>query len=194
MEGAEAALMPTPSQTIGPFFRIGEFAEDGSELVAPTDPGAIRIEGIVTDGEGNPVNDALLEIWQANRGGRYAHPEDRREEIPLEEGFDGFGRCPTDEEGRFKFVTVKPGPVPAPDGGTQAPHIDVSIFSRGLMKRVVTRIYFPDEAEANQADPVLNSIEDPRDRETLIATAAEDGALRFDIHLQGDEQTTFFAI
>jgi protocatechuate 3,4-dioxygenase alpha subunit len=194
VEEGEAALRPTPSQTIGPFFRIGPFAEDRRELVAPGDPGAIRIEGTVIDGEGNPLDDALLEIWQANRAGRYAHPEDRREEIPLEDGFDGFGRCPTDAEGRFEFVTVKPGPVPAPNGGTQAPHINVSVFSRGLTKRVVTRVYFPDEAEANEADPVLSSIEDAGERGTLIARAAEDGALRFDIHLQGDEQTTFFAV
>jgi protocatechuate 3,4-dioxygenase alpha subunit len=194
VEGSERALMPTPSQTIGPFFRIGPFAEDGSELVTPGDPGAIRIEGTVIDGEGNPLDDALLEIWQANRAGRYAHPEDRREEIPLDDGFDGFGRCPTDAEGRFEFVTIKPGPVPAPNGGTQAPHINVSIFSRGLTKRVATRLYFPDEAEANEADPVLSSIEDPGERGTLIARAAEDGAVRFDIHLQGDEQTTFFIV
>jgi protocatechuate 3,4-dioxygenase, alpha subunit len=189
----EAPAMPTPSQTIGPFFQIGPFAEEQSELVDPSAPDAIRIRGLVFDGEGTPVDDALLEIWQANRAGRYAHPEDDREEIPLEEGFTGFGRCPTDVEGRYEFVTVKPGPVPAPGGGLQAPHIEVSVFARGLLKRLATRIYFPDEAEANEADAVLSSIEDPADRATLVADE-EDGGLRFDIHLQGDEQTTFFVV
>jgi protocatechuate 3,4-dioxygenase, alpha subunit len=186
--------MPTPSQTIGPFFEIGSFAEQQSKLVDPGAPEAIRVWGRVFDGEGTPVDDALVEIWQANRAGRYAHPEDDREEIPLEEGFDGFGRCPTDEEGRYEFVTVKPGPVPAPGGGLQAPHIEVSVFARGLLKRLATRIYFPDEAEANEADPVLSSIEDSDERGTLVARADEDGPLRFDIHLQGDEQTTFFVV
>jgi protocatechuate 3,4-dioxygenase alpha subunit len=135
----------------------------------------------------------MIEIWQANRAGRYAHPEDGREEISLEEGFDGFGRCATDAEGRYEFVTVKPGPVPAPGGSLQAPHIEMSVFARGLLKRLVTRVYFPDEAEANGRDPVLSSIEDPAEREMLVAQA-ENGSLRFDIHLQGDRQTAFFVV
>ena len=102
------------------------------------------------DGDGEPVDDALVEIWQANRHGRYRHPEDTREELPLEDGFTGFGRCPTDAEGRFEFVTVKPGAV---DG--QAPHISVCVLARGLLRHLFTRIYFPDEAEANAADPLL---------------------------------------
>ena len=185
--------MPTPSQTIGPFFRIGSFAEGQNELLDPSDPDAIRIEGVLLDGEGTPVADALVEIWQANRAGRYAHPEDDREEVPLEEGFDGFGRCPSDDDGRFEFVTVKPGPVPAPGGGMQAPHIEVSVFARGLLKRLATRIYVPDEREANEADRVLSSIPDPAERATLIARP-RNGGLRFDIHLQGDEQTAFFVV
>ena len=116
------------------------------------------------DGDGEPVDDALVEIWQANRHGRYRHPEDTREELPLEDGFTGFGRCPTDAEGRFEFVTVKPG---AADG--QAPHISVCVFARGLLRHLYTRIYFPDEAEANAADPLLSSIEDEARRATLIA-------------------------
>jgi protocatechuate 3,4-dioxygenase, alpha subunit len=187
------AAMPTPSQTIGPFFRIGSFAEELCELVDQGDRDAIRIGGILFDGEGTPVGDALVEIWQANRAGRYAHPEDDREEVPLEEGFDGFGRCPTDGDGHYEFVTVKPGPVPAPGGGMQAPHIEVSVFARGLLKRLATRIYFPDETEANEADPVLSSIQDPAERTTLVARE-ENAGLRFDIHLQGDEQTTFFDV
>jgi protocatechuate 3,4-dioxygenase alpha subunit len=187
------AAMPTPSQTIGPFFRIGSFAEHHDELVDPSDPDAIRIGGTLFDGEGAPVADALIEIWQANRAGRYAHPEDDREDVPLEEGFDGFGRCPSDAAGQYEFVTVKPGPVPAPGGGMQAPHIVVSVFARGLLKRVATRIYFPDEVEANEADPILGTVADASDRATLIARD-DDGRLRFDIHLQGDEQTVFFVV
>ena len=187
------SVHPTPSQTVGPFFRIGLPAVTTSELVPPDHEGAVRIVGTVFDGNGEPVNDALLEIWQANAAGRYAHPEDTREEIPRDDGFKGFGRCATDPEGRFEFVTVKPGRVPGPDTGMQAPHIDVSVFARGLLKRVVTRVYFPDEAEANEADPVLSAIHDPEARATLVARE-EDGALRFDIHLQGDRETTFFSV
>lgn len=187
------SVHPTPSQTVGPFFHIGLPAVTSAELVPPAQEGAVRIVGTVFDGDGEPVSDALIEIWQANAAGRYAHPEDTREEIPRDDGFKGFGRCATDAEGRFEFVTVKPGRVPGPDTGLQAPHIDVSVFARGLLKRVVTRVYFPDEAEANEADPVLSAIDDPEARATLVARE-EDGALRFDIHLQGDRETTFFSV
>lgn len=190
---ASAQLMPTPSQTVGPFLHIALPFVGSGELVSPDDPDAIRIRGRVYDGEGVPVNDAMVEIWQANRGGRYAHPEDRREEIPLEDGFDGFGRSATDDEGGYEFVTVKPGRVPGHDGVLQAPHLEVSVLARGLLKRLATRIYFPDEEEANAADAALASIEDPGERKTLIA-GREDGGLRFDIHLQGDDQTTFFVV
>ena len=189
----EARYLPTPSQTVGPYLHIELPHVGSSELVSAGDPDAIRIRGAVYDGEGAPVNDAVVEIWQANRGGRYAHPEDRREEIPLEEGFDGFGRSATDDEGRYEFVTVKPGRVPGHDGALQAPHLEVSVLARGLLKRLATRIYFPDEEEANAADAALASIEDPGERKTLIARP-EDGGLRFDIHLQGDDQTTFFVV
>jgi protocatechuate 3,4-dioxygenase, alpha subunit len=183
----------TPSQTIGPFLHI-ELPYEGEErLVSPNHPGAIRLLGTVTDGQGDPVDDALIEIWQANQAGRYAHPEDTRDDIPLEDGFTGFGRCATDSEGRFEFLTVKPGAVPGPDGRTQAPHIDVSVFARGLLNRLVTRVYFPDEAEANAADPVLSLIEDEAERRTLIAEEG-DGSLRFDIRLQGEGETTFFVV
>jgi protocatechuate 3,4-dioxygenase alpha subunit len=187
-------LSPTPSQTVGPYFHIG--TDDGfirGELVAPDREEAVRLFGTVRDGEGAPINDSMIEIWQANAAGRYAHPEDVREDLPLEEGFNGFGRTHTDADGRFEFVTVKPGMVPGPDGRPQAPHIDVSVFARGLLKRLVTRIYFPDEAEANEADPLLSSIEDAAARATLVAVE-DDGGLRFDINLQGDRETTFFAV
>jgi protocatechuate 3,4-dioxygenase, alpha subunit len=184
---------PTPSQTIGPFLHI-ELPYDGeARLVEPSHSGAIRLLGTITDGEGDPVNDALVEIWQANAEGRYAHPEDHREDVPLETGFTGFGRCATDHEGRFEFLTVKPGAVPGPDGQLQAPHIDVSVFARGLLNRLVTRIYFPDEAEANAVDPVLSLIEDDAQRKTIVA-CQDDGALRFDIRLQGEGETTFFVV
>jgi protocatechuate 3,4-dioxygenase, alpha subunit len=184
--------LPTPSQTVGPFFHIG-LPDTASQLVSPDDPDAVRIVGTVFDGDDLPVGDAMIELWQANRAGRYAHPEDTREELALEEGFEGFGRAGTDEEGSFEFTTVKPGVVPGPGGVPQAPHIEVSIFARGLLKRIATRIYFPDEADANAADPVLSSIEDPEERATLVAVE-DDGALRFDIRLQGDRQTAFFDV
>lgn len=156
--------------------------------MAPGRPDAIRIAGTVFDGDGAPVDDALIELWQANGAGRYAHPEDARHELPLEEGFTGFGRCQTDGTGRFEFVTVKPGAVPG-----HAPHIAVSVFARGVLKRLATRIYFPDEEEANAADPVLSSIADDALRATQVAVP-EGGLLRFDIHLQGDRETAFLDV
>lgn len=183
----------TPSQTIGPFFHFSLSYKGGERLVSPEDPDAVRITGTIYDGDGAPVPDAMVEIWQTNRAGRYAHPEDQREDLPLEEDFTGFGRCSTDSEGRYEFVTVKPGVVPNPDGQLQAPHILMSIFSRGLLKQLVTRVYFPDEEDANATDPVLNLVEDPAERSTLIAQQV-DGALELDIHLQGDQQTVFFDV
>jgi len=180
--------MSTPSQTVGPFFACALPYDGGERLVSPGDPGAIRIAGAVLDGDDRPVDDALVEIWQANRHGRYHHPEDTREELPLEDGFTGFGRCPTDAEGRFEFVTVKPGAV-----GGQAPHIAVCVLARGLLRHLCTRIYFPDEAEANASDPLLASIADPDLRASLIARPL-DGVLAFDIHLQGERQTAFLDV
>jgi protocatechuate 3,4-dioxygenase alpha subunit len=185
---------PTPSQTVGPFFHDALLDRDRSELISPDHPEAIRIEGAVYDGAGEPISDAMVEIWQANGAGRYNDPKDDREDLPRDpETFSGFGRSGTDASGRFSFVTVKPGPVPGPDGGMQAPHIMVSVFARGLLKRVMTRIYFPDEEEANANDPVLSSIEDPEIRRTLVAHDEGD-TLRFDIYLQGENQTAFFKL
>ena len=186
-------LPPTASQTVGPYFGFALLDVFGGELARLDAPGAIRIRGRVLDGAGEPVPDAMLELWQANPAGRYAHPADTRADLPLDEGFSGFGRCGTDPEGWFEFVTLKPGPVPGPDGRPQAPHIDVSVFARGLLKRLVTRIYFPDEEAANGADPVLSSIPDADARETLVAQQ-EDGFLRFDVRLQGDRETVFFGV
>ena len=192
---AETRPEPTPSQTIGPFFHDGLVDRDHSKLVSPAHPAAITIGGTVYDGAGEVVTDALVEIWQANPAGRYDDPKDDREDLPLDrEAFSGFGRSDTTDAGRFSFVTVKPGPVPGPGGETQqAPHIMVSVFARGLLKRAVTRIYFPDEGEANAGDPVLASIEDSGLRETLIAAGEGGGTYRFDIRLQGEDQTAFFA-
>ncbi len=188
------SLPPTPSQTVGPFFADALLGENRSELVPPDHPSAIRIHGTVYDGAGEVVPDAMIEVWQANASGRYAHPEDDREDLPLDEGFEGFGRFGSDPDGTFFFVTVKPGRVPGADGASmQAPHIAVSVFARRLLKRLVTRIYFPDEAQANAQDPILLSVEDPELRETLVARD-EGGALRFDIHLQGERQTAFFDV
>jgi len=182
---------PTPSQTIGPFFHDALLDRNYSALVSPDHPEAIKIKGTIYDGAGEVVPDAMVEIWQSNMAGRYNHPADDRDDQPLDEAFSGFGRAGTDANGGFSFSTVKPGPVPRPDGGLQAPHVTLSVFARGLLKRLVTRIYFPDEEEANAVDPVLSSIEDRELRRTLIAHD-EGGALRFDIRLQGDGQTAFF--
>ena len=184
-------LPATPSQTIGPFFAVALIWPDGPDVVPEGTPRAVRIGGRVLDGAGDPVPDALVETWQADPAGCFAHPDDPHG--PAGTGFRGFGRSATDADGRWAVRTLKPGPLPAPDGGTEAPHLDVSVFARGLLGRVVTRIYFPDEAEANAADPVLASIPDPRVRERLLALPDTEG-LRFDIHLQGDQETPFLAI
>jgi protocatechuate 3,4-dioxygenase alpha subunit len=180
----------TPSQTVGPYFAIGLTWEDGAFVVPDGTPGAFRIRGRVFDGEGDPVPDAMLESWQADPEGRYNHPDDPRGDEAGD--FRGFARVATDAEGRFGISTVKPGPVPGPHHTTQAPHLEVSVFARGLLNRVVTRIYFADERELNVHDPVLQSVPEER-RDTLLAEPAEDG-YRFDVHLQGEGETVFFAV
>ena len=191
-------LPETPSQTIGPFFAVGLPWADGPDVVPEATPGAVRIGGRVLDGAGDPVPDALVETWQADPQGRFGHPDDPRGAAGWSPGgsgspFRGFGRCPTDAEGRWAVRTLKPGPLPAPDGGTEAPHLNVTVFARGLLARLVTRVYFPDEPDANAADPVLASIPDAEARARLVAVADGDG-LRFDIRLQGDQETPFLAI
>jgi protocatechuate 3,4-dioxygenase alpha subunit len=182
-------LGTTPSQTVGPFFSIGLPWPDGPHVVEEGTPGAFWIEGYVLDGAGDPIPDALIETWQADPEGRFNHPDDPRGAAG---DFKGFGRSPADDDGGWRILTVKPGPLPRPDGSTEAPHIDVSIFARGLLNRVVTRIYFADEEQANAADPVLSSV-DPERRATLIAQPSENG-YRLDFRLQGDGETVFFAI
>ena len=183
----------TPSQTVGPFFSIGLIWPDGPFVVPEGTPGAVWLRGRVTDGAGDPVPDALVETWQADPGGRFDHPDDPRGPAPATAGFRGFGRCPTDQEGRYAILTVKPGSVPGPDGAPQAPHLGMSVFARGLLKRVVTRVYFPDEGTANGSDPVLAGVTDPDARATLVAERTDDG-YRFDVRLQGDRETVFFAV
>ncbi len=184
----------TPSQTVGPFLAIELPWPDGPFVVPEGTEGAIVITGRVFDGAGDPVIDALVETWQADPDGRFAHPDDPRGAAGP--GFRGFGRCPTGPDGSYRIVTLKPGALPSPDGGTEAPHLDVSVFARGLLDRVVTRVYFPDEGQANEADPVLASIGDPARAATLIAAPDPDapGRLLFDIRLQGDRETAFFDV
>ncbi len=187
----------TPSQTVGPFLHIGLSWPTGPDVVPSGTPGAIVISGCLYDGEGVPVLDGVVETWQADAAGRFTHPDDPRGTVnPVPDGFRGLGRSDTTDDGCFRIVTVKPGRLPAPGGAMQAPHIDVSVFARGLLDRVVTRIYFPDEDAANAADPVLAAIDDERLRETLVAVpvGGEDGHLRFDIHLQGEHETAFFDV
>jgi protocatechuate 3,4-dioxygenase, alpha subunit len=186
----------TPSQTVGPFLAIGLPWPDGPFVVPEDSPGAITITGRLLDGAGVGVPDGLIETWQPDPDGRFDHPDDPRGPAPGGQEFRGFGRCATGPDGSYRIVTLRPGALPSPDGGTEAPHLDVSIFARGLLDRVVTRIYFADEAEANAADPVLAALADPARRETLIAVAGSvrSGEFRLDFRLQGDRETVFFDV
>ncbi|MTD52762.1 protocatechuate 3,4-dioxygenase subunit alpha [Amycolatopsis pithecellobii] len=176
--------MSTPSQTVGPYLAIGLPWEDGPTVVSAGTPGAVWIRGTVYDGNGDVVPDALVETWQADPDGRFDHPDDPRGRVP---GFRGFGRCPTGSDGTYGILTQVPGALQG-----QAPHIDVSVFARGLLNRVVTRIYFADKAAENAADEVLRSVPEER-RHTLVAQKTEDG-YRFDVRLQGEGETVFFDV
>jgi protocatechuate 3,4-dioxygenase, alpha subunit len=194
-------LIPTPSQTVGPFFHLGMTRPEWADLTAGNPNGPplgerIAIEGRVLDGDGAPVPDAVIEVWQANAAGRYNHPDDRRDDAPLDPGFRGFGRVATDAGGGFRLATVKPGPVPGRGNAWQAPHINVAVFARGLLRHLYTRIYFESDPR-NAADPLLSSIEDEKVRGTLLARTAEEGEMpvyRFDIVLQGENETAFLDI
>lgn len=187
-------LQATTSQTVGPFFKIGFEWLNRDNLIGEGVSGdRVTIQGRIFDGDGVPVPDAIVEIWQANAHGKYNHPEDTQDK-PLEPGFRGYGRIPVSAEGLFRFATIKPGPVPGPHGKEQAPHLVISIFMRGLLKRLVTRMYFPDDAR-NAADPILDLVE-PARRSTLIAkkTAGGPGTLEWNVVLQGPEETVFFDV
>lgn len=194
----------TPSQTVGPYFTMGLTPhEDGygypsiigpCTVVAGMTGERIRLVGRVLDGDGQPVQDALIELWQANAQGRYRHPADARDERPLEPAFHGFARAGTGTapDHTFTICTVKPGPP----GDDEAPHLTLIIFMRGGLNHLYTRVYFDDEASANASDPVLSSVPEPR-RDTLIARREDtvDGTMyRFDIHMQGARETVFFDV
>ncbi|MEO8536660.1 MAG: protocatechuate 3,4-dioxygenase subunit alpha [Betaproteobacteria bacterium] len=183
------SLRTTASQTVGPYLHIGLTWLITTNLVGEGVTGApITLGGRVTDADGAPVDDALVEIWQANAHGRYDHPDDSRD-VPLEAGFKGFGRVPTDASGRFRFTTVKPGAVPDATGAWQAPHINVTILMRGMLKHLRARIYFPDDP-ANATDPVLRAVPESR-RGTLVAERKSDGEFEWNVVLQGDGETVF---
>ncbi|MBF7014879.1 protocatechuate 3,4-dioxygenase subunit alpha [Novosphingobium resinovorum] len=205
----------TPSQTVGPFFHYGLPWKGGADLVGASEMGArpelfpeahyilgvsapkdapegevIALAGCVYDGNGDPVSDAMIEIWQANAAGRYCSADDPREDLAIDPNFTGFGRASTDESGVYRFRTVMPGRVPGPGMTVQAPHIAVSVFGRGVLKRLPTRLYF-EGAEGNETDPVLAQVPEER-RDTLIARRREDGTWWFDIVIQGERETVFF--
>ena len=213
-----ARLKQTPWQTVGPYFHYSltwkgaaDLVEGAGDLGArldlvpaehdllgsgggqrkPAQGQRIEIYGAVSDGDGQPVPDALLEIWQCNSSGRYASADDTREDIPLDPSFTGFGRAATGQDGLFRFRTVRPGRAPGPGNTWQAPHVVLSLMGRGLLKRLVTRIYFEDEP-SNEDDPILNLVLPDR-RRTLIARR-DGSAWRFDIHLQGERETVFFEV
>ena len=217
MSGDGARRGQTPWQTVGPFFHYAMPWRGGADLVGGSDIGAradlvpadhfllrgpaergaiagdrIEIAGTVCDGDGAPMPDALIELWQANAAGRYASPADARDEIALDADFAGFGRAATGADGGYRFRTIRPGRVPGPGNALQAPHAALSIMGRGILKRLVTRIYFED-VEGNDEDPVL-ALVPPERRTTLIARRDEGGVYRFDIRLQGAGETVFFDI
>ena len=186
----------TASQTVGPFFHDCLMRDDAhfDELAASATAGVrIRVEGRVFDGDGAPVPDAVLELWQANSHGRYNHPRDRRD-LPLDPSFTGYGRVATDADGRYAFTTVKPGAVPFDAGRQQAPHISIAVLGRGLLNHLYTRLYFDDEP-ANAADPLLERVPAER-RATLVARRRADPnggevVYQFDVVLQGASETVF---
>jgi protocatechuate 3,4-dioxygenase alpha subunit len=183
-------LEPTSSQTVGPFLHLGLCGVRRDELAGPGVEGErVTVEGRVLDGDGKPVCDALIESWQADARGKYAHPDDRQDR-PIAPGFGGFGRVPTDDAGVFRFTTIKPGGTPGPGGRPQAPHLAITVFMRGLLRHLVTRLYFPDEP-GNREDPILRLVPADR-RHTLIAKPTGPGKLAWDVHLQGPDETVFF--
>lgn len=186
------SLYATGNQTVGPYLYIGLSWLTTPRIAPAGTPGErVTIEGRVLDGDGAGVADGLIEIWQANADGKYAHPEDTQKK-PAAPGFRGFGRVPTNARGGFRFSTIKPGSVPGPGGAPQAPHLVVAVFMRGSLKHLATRMYFPDEP-ANAKDPILKLVP-PARRETLVAKRIRSrrGALQWNVILQGPDETVFF--
>ena len=191
----------TPSQTVGPYFEYGLTPGTsyqwndafGNDLVTPDVSGErIRVVGRIFDGDGKPISDSMLEIWQANSQGHFADPQDKRA-LP-NSAFKGFGRCGTDAGGGYSFHTIKPGSVPGPGEKPQAPHILLAVYARGMTQQAMTRIYFENEP-ANAADPILALV--PADRRSTLIAKREPGEVvtyRFDVHLQGDKETVFFDV
>lgn len=205
----------TPSQTVGPFFHYGLPWKGGADLVGKSDMGArpelfpeahyilnlptstglpagrvIEIAGRVLDARGEPVSDAMVEIWQANAAGRYRSVDDPRADVPIDEHFTGFGRAATSDDGIYRFRTIMPGAVPGPGNSMQAPHLALSVFARGVLKRLATRLYF-EGSEGLDTDPILACVPEDR-RDTLIARQADDGGWWLDIALGGENETVFF--
>jgi protocatechuate 3,4-dioxygenase alpha subunit len=186
------SLQPTTWQTVGPYFRIGLerlFAQDiaGEGIRGER----VSVDGRIVDGAGLPIPDAVIEVWQANSTGKYAHPDDTQDK-PLEQGFRGFGRVPTDGSGNFRFTTIKPGIIPGPGNIDQSPHLVVTVLMRGLLRGLATRAYFPNEPQL-AADPILQLV-DPARRSTLILQPSPEhaGLFHWEIRMQGDDETVFF--
>jgi protocatechuate 3,4-dioxygenase, alpha subunit len=191
----KADLVPIPSQTVGPYFQIGM---SGSRAIPQIAGPAVRGERVklvctVFDGAGSTLDDAMIEIWQANADGKYDHPADRQAK-PVDPAFRGLGRLSSNSEGICVFETIKPGRVPTNTKSLQAPHLEVSVFARGVLKRLATRIYFAGDP-ANGEDPVLALVPKAR-RNTLMAQpmSEEPGAWHFDVHLSGPRETVFFDV
>ena len=182
-----ASAGPTPWQTVGPFFHDALPYDTGSLVVGADRPGAFTLRGRVYDGGGEPIPDALVEVWQADESGRFA-TDPGIFEAPAADGFRGFGRCATDTDGRYAFTTVRPAGVPTAEGAPQAPHLAMSVFARGMLRRVATRVYFAPSGD----DPLLAAL--PADRAATLVAAAEDGGYRFDVHLQGPHETVFLDV
>ena len=184
------SLLTTPSQTVGPYLKIG-FLPLVIDAIAPAGvPGErVTVRGRMSDGDGKPINDGVLEIWQADAKGKYAHPEDGQKTI-MASGFRGFGRILTDSSGAFQFTTIKPGAVAGSDGKQQAPHLVVTVFMRGMLRHLITRMYFPGEA-LNETDAVLQRVPVDR-RATLVAAASGKSILEWNVVSQGPTETVFF--
>jgi protocatechuate 3,4-dioxygenase, alpha subunit len=188
-------LTPIPSQTVGPYFRIGLTDPRSVQQIAPPGVKGERVKLVCTvlDAEGQPMNDAMIEIWQANADGKYNHPDDKQDK-PVDPAFLGFGRQATNEDGACTFETIKPGRVPGPKGVPQAPHLIVSVFARGLLRRLPTRIYFEGDP-ANDQDPILALVPKER-RATLMAQPATGQARtwQFTVRFGGEHETVFFDV